>query len=254
MRRMAADHSHRPFAIAVDQLSFGYQGRENVLDHVSFRVCEGQMIGCIGPNGGGKTTLLRLLMGFLRPRTGKIELFGLTPCCARPHIAYVPQAQQHDRLFPVSVEDVVLMGLLRQLSWTGRFSKVQREQAHCALAQVGLEDCGRRCFGSLSGGQAQRCLIARALVSNPRLLFLDEPTASVDPAAEAQIYDLLQAMKGSRTVFLVTHDLQTAHRHVDRVLCVQGQVTEIRPSELCDHFALGLYHRVQAFGRQKEAP
>jgi zinc transport system ATP-binding protein len=236
-------------AIEASSLYFGYQIGEPILEKVSFSVTAGETIACIGPNGGGKTTLLRLLLGFLEPQHGSLSIFGKTPRRAREHMAYVPQAQLHDRLFPVSVEDVVLMGLLRHLPWTGRFSRSQRSQALAALEQVGIQDLAGRSFGSLSGGQAQRALIARALVSAPSILLLDEPTASVDPSAHEQILGILQSLKGSCTIFMVTHDLHTAHRHVDRVLCVQRTVTMYDPEHLCEHFSLGLYHSVQAFGQ-----
>lgn len=241
---MALEQHHCPQAIAVERLTFGYDSCQPVLEDVSFCIPSGQMVACIGPNGGGKTTLLRLLLGFLRPDAGSISLFEQRPQAVLQRIAYVPQAQRYDRLFPISAHDVVLMGLLRELGWTGRFSRSQREQAHAALESVGLANQAKVCFGCLSGGQAQRVLIARALVSDPALLFLDEPTASVDPAAEEQIYELLQSLRGTRTIFQVTHDLRTAHHLVDTVLCVQRKVTTIAPEQLCQHFSMGLFHRV----------
>ena len=245
---MALEQHVCPEAIAVEGLSFGYDPRQPVLENVSFRIPHGQMVACIGPNGGGKTTLLRLLLGFLKPDAGKISLLEQRPQAVLQQIAYVPQAQRYDRLFPISAHDVVLMGLLRELGWTGRFSRSQRDRAHAALESVGLAELGQACFGSLSGGQAQRVLIARALVSNPQLLFLDEPTASVDPAAEEQIYQLLQSLRGTRTIFQVTHDLRTAHYEVDTVLCVQRELVMIAPEQLCQHFSLGLFHRAPLRG------
>jgi zinc transport system ATP-binding protein len=232
-------------AIEVQRCCFGYKACELILEDASFSICPKQTVACIGPNGGGKTTLLRLLLGFLRPQSGCILLNGRTPHEMRSQVAYVPQVQRHDKLFPISVQDVVLMGLLRELSWTGRFSQAQRQRAAEALSWVGLEPLLHQSFGSLSGGQAQRVLIARALISNPEFLFLDEPTSSVDPAAEAQIFDLLEQLRGSRNIFLVTHDLQTAHHHVDFVLCVHRRVDLMAPRDLCGHFSLGLYHRLQ---------
>jgi zinc transport system ATP-binding protein len=246
---MALKQHQCPEAIAVERLTFGYDPRQPVLEDVSFRIPRGQMVACIGPNGGGKTTLLRLLLGFLKPESGTISLLENRPQAVLQKIAYVPQAQRYDRLFPISALDVVLMGLLRELRWTGRFSRSQRERAHSALESVGLADLANVCFGSLSGGQAQRVLIARALVSDPELLFLDEPTASVDPAAEEQIYQLLQSLRGSRTIFQVTHDLRTAHSEVDTVLCVQREVVMIAPEQLCQHFSMGLFHRTSLRGQ-----
>jgi zinc transport system ATP-binding protein len=234
---------HSP-VIVVDQVSFSYH-RTDVLKNISFQVKKGEFIGIIGPNGGGKTTLLKLLMGFLKPTSGSISLFDKklqSVANGSFHVSYVPQAVRFDRDFPISVEEVVLSGLLSLLPWYGRFRKKEREAAQEALYHVGLDHLARASFGTLSGGQAQRVLIARALVSQPQLLLLDEPTASVDSQAEAEIYAILKRLKGNMTILMVTHDLQAMIDHVERVLCVRGQVFSMQPEEMCEHFSLGLYH------------
>lgn len=229
--------------IELENVSFAYRGNL-VLKEVSFQVYPGEFIGMIGPNGGGKTTLLKLILGFLKPLKGMIKVFGeaagSSPILNR--LAYVPQAVRFDRDFPISVEEVVLSGLLSRLPWYGRFRTADRAGALQALEKVGLPHLANTSFGHLSGGQAQRVLIARALVSNSHLLLLDEPTASVDSQAGADIYALLNKLKGQMTILMVTHDLRAAIEQVGRILCVQGSVNSFRPEEVCKHFAFGLYH------------
>ena len=229
-------------AIEVSQVSFGYIRAEPALKNVSFTVKPGEFVGIIGPNGGGKTTLLKLLMGFLPPWKGKISIFGKKPTDYPNGIAYVPQALDTDRQFPISVLDLVLEGRLSRLPWWGSFSKVDREAALHALEQVKLSDFRHHSFGKLSGGQAQRALIARALAQNPEVLLLDEPMSYVDMESEADIYDILTQIQGKITCLMVTHDIRAVIQKVKRVLCVQGTVMSLEPSQVCEHFALGLYH------------
>lgn len=222
--------------LELENVSFSYHNTP-VLSNISFEVNSGEFIGVIGPNGGGKTTLLKLILGFLKPTQGKILL------AKNLHeIAYVPQAMKYDREFPISVLEVVLSGLLSHLPWYGSFHQKERKAARHALEQVGMEQFCNHPFGELSGGQAQRVLIARALVAKPHLLLLDEPTASVDSQAEADIYAILKKLHGKMTIMMVTHDLRAAVNQVDRILCVQGRVFSLKPEEVCEHYAIGLYH------------
>ena len=210
------------------------------------QIYEGEVIGLIGPNGGGKTTLLKLILGFLKPDRGTIKVFGHSPQahpCGCHRLSYVPQNMRFDKEFPISVNEVVLSGLLSQLPWYGRFSGAQKKAALDALERVGLVRLSDSAFGTLSGGQAQRVLIARALVSDPKLLILDEPTASVDSNAEAEIYKLLRELENELTILMVTHDLQAAVEMVNRVFCVRRFMQELKPEEVCEHFAMGLYHK-----------
>ena len=232
-------------AIIVDNVSFAYQ-KTVILNQVSFEIHEGQFIGIIGPNGGGKTTLLKLLMGFLKPISGTIRIFGknsIDTTAYKNRLSYVPQTIRYDREFPISVEEVVLSGLISHLPWYGKFRSRELNKAREALKLVGLEHLSHYAFGTLSGGQAQRVLIARALVSDPQILLLDEPTASVDNQAEADIYAILKELKGKMTILMVTHDLEAAVAVVDRVICMQKQAYSLQPKEICQHFALGLYHK-----------
>lgn len=228
--------------LIVDNLCFKYQGIP-VLRNVTFSVNSGDFVGIIGPNGGGKTTLLKAILGFIKPLSGKITINGLPPVQARKNLAYVPQFARYDREFPISVLEVVLSGRLFDLPWYGKYSKEDYEAALEALTRVGLKDFASRRFGTLSGGQAQRVLIARALASKPNLLLLDEPTASVDAQSEADIHALLNQLKGTMTILMVTHDVDAIINDVQRVICVRGESVVLNPREVCEHFALGLYHK-----------
>ena len=227
-------------AIKSNHLFFQYE-ETPILEKVSFTIETGEFVGIFGPNGGGKTTLLKLILGFLKPRKGTIEIFGKSPNAAKETIGYVPQISQLDKQFPITALDVVLMGCLDKSPWRS-YTPDSREIALQALTDVGMLNFQNHPFGTLSGGQAQRILIARALASRPKILLLDEPTASVDAAAEETIYKLLVALKGRMTILMVTHDLQAMMQNVDRFLCVQRQVTEYTQTEVCHHFAQGLYH------------
>jgi zinc transport system ATP-binding protein len=227
--------------VQFEDVFFAYQ-QVPIINFATFKVFSGQFVGVIGPNGGGKTTLLKLILGFLKPGSGKIEIFGLSPQFVRTQMAYVPQALRFDRQFPISVLELVLSGCLSQMPWYGTYRKKDKINAMNALERVGIAHLYNHAFGTLSGGQAQRALIARALVSEPKLLLLDEPTASVDSQAEAEIYHILKQLQGQMTILMVTHDLRTAINQVDWVLCVQESVTTMAPQEVCEHYALGLYH------------
>ena len=227
--------------IEVKDISFAYQNRK-ILENVNFSIKKGEFIGIFGPNGGGKTTLLKLLMGFLRPNSGSIKVFNKTPKEALSKIAYVPQSIHFDRLFPITVHEVVLSGRLSHLPWYGRYSQQDEDAAAIAMESMQLIHLKNQAFGCLSGGQAQRTLIARALVSSPKILLLDEPTASVDAKTESEIYKILDELKGKATILMVTHHLSTAINQVQRVLCVNKSVYELNKKDVCEHFTIGLYH------------
>lgn len=227
--------------IQLKDVNFSYS-HTPILTNVNLEIHPGEFIGIIGPNGGGKTTFLKLLLGFLKPTSGSITILNKSPQESSKEISYVPQNQRFDRDFPISVLELVLMGRLSRLSWYGSYSQSDKEAALQALERVRLVDFQNRPFGTLSGGQAQRALIARALVSDPQLLLLDEPTASVDSQAEADIYDILSTLRGKMTILMVTHDLSSAIEQVDRVILVQNKVISLKPEEVCQHYVIGLYH------------
>lgn len=239
--RMNETNPNNECIVDLQDVCFAYQDA-SVLHNVNCKIHAGEFIGVIGPNGGGKTTLLKLIMGFLAPTNGKVVLFGQSPKNVFQKIAYVPQTTRFDKQFPISVMEVVLLGRLSHLPWYGIYSSADKKAAVEALEKVGLANFADRSFGTLSGGQAQRVLIARALASNPSLLLLDEPTASVDANAQAEIYALLNKLKGNITILMVTHDLNVAIEHVNKLICVQRTAAMMTPQEVCEHFAMGLYH------------
>ncbi|MES2122326.1 MAG: ABC transporter ATP-binding protein [Chlamydiota bacterium] len=227
--------------LTIQDLFFRYE-TANVLEDVSLSISSQEFVAIFGPNGGGKTTLLKLIMGFLTPKKGSVQLFGAPPQQTRHQIGYVPQTLKTDRSFPISVLEVVMMGCLFKLDFWGRYPKQTREKALIALERVGLLGKANASFGTLSGGETQRVLIARAIIDTPKLLLLDEPTASVDPEAEDAILSLLLELNQDMTIMMVTHDLQTIINKAKRLLCVHRKVTSLKTQEVCEHFALGLYH------------
>lgn len=227
--------------IEVDHLFFSYE-KLLILDDISVRIKQGEFVAIFGPNGGGKTTFLKLLLGLLKPNRGTIRIFGKPTEQIRERIGYVPQFKLFDKQFPISVLEVVLQGCLSKLNWWGQFPKAARLQAKEALAKVHLEHKADAAFGTLSGGQMQRALIARSLVSKPDLLLLDESTSSIDAETEHAIYQLLLELKGKITIIMVTHDLSHLVDKADQFLCIQKQMIRYQPKEVCEHFAVGLYH------------
>lgn len=210
-------------AIRIRDMSFSFDGVP-VLENVSFDIGTRDFAAMIGPNGGGKTTLARLILGLLQPRRGTISVFGQTPVEARGRLGYMPQHLHFDPSFPVNVMDVVLMGRIGKGMRFGPFRREDRDAAQQALAEVSCHDLAVRSFSSLSGGQRQRVLIARALVANPELLILDEPTSSLDPSIQDDFYELLHRLNEQVTMIIVSHDVSFVSRYVDRVICVNREV------------------------------
>ncbi|MCX7883030.1 MAG: metal ABC transporter ATP-binding protein [Brevinematales bacterium] len=220
--------------IRVEGLSFGYTDVA-LLKDVSFFIREGEFVTIVGPNGGGKTTLLRLLLGLLCPWEGSITIYGRPHAEQRHLMGYVPQHGVFDRAFPMTVEEMVLQGRIRPWGW---YSRQDKKKVAQVLDQVGLSSLKKVSFSSLSGGQLQRALIARALVSEAPILLLDEPSASIDSESEKQLFSLLQSLKGQKTIILVTHDTGFVHKITDRVLCIHRGVCE-HPFEVSGGLAAG---------------
>lgn len=223
-----------------------------ILKNVSCHIQEGEFIGIIGPNGGGKTTFLKLVMGFLSPTSGSIQLFGASPQLQKNKIAYVPQILRFDKKFPISVNELILSGRLSELPFYGRYNQSDREDAKEILSKMRLDMLKDRPIGTLSGGQMQRALIGRALIAKPKLLLLDEPTANVDAQAESEIYSILKELRGQITIAMVTHNLKASINLVEKVLCIQTEVSMLKTTEVCEHFALGLYHTPLLVDPKKE--
>ncbi|MBS3817244.1 MAG: ABC transporter ATP-binding protein [Candidatus Thermoplasmatota archaeon] len=197
-------------------------GNKIVLKDVTVSLDEGTFLGIIGPNGGGKTTLLKVLLGLLTPEQGDVRIHGKTPSKVSDVIGYVPQYSNFDAQFPISVWDVVLMGRVGELGWKPFYSKEDKKIAEASLKMVDMLEYKDRQISELSGGQQQRVLIARALTIEPKILLLDEPTASIDEKIQTNIYELLQKLnkKKNITIILVSHDIGVISSYVDEVACL----------------------------------
>ena len=209
--------------VQVNDVWFAYDG-ESVLEAINFQLHAGDYVAMIGPNGGGKTTLLKLMIGLLTPTRGRIEIFGQPPRAASHRIGYVPQHAGIDLRFPISVLDVVLMGCLTpgaKWPWTTR---AQQRRAMTALDRVGVADLAAKRIGDLSGGQRQRVFIARALAGEPEIMFLDEPTAGIDAQGQIDLYCLLDQLNRDTTIVMVSHDMLALSTHVKSVACVNQRL------------------------------
>ncbi len=225
--------------IEMRNLSFSHGGPP-VLEDVNLIIRERESVCVVGPNGGGKTTLMKLVLGLLRPAEGTVRVFGGDPEQARPRIGYMPQHMGFDPLFPISVREVVLMGRLKP-GWTILRGRRDREAVHAALDKMGLADKAGRSFASLSGGERQRALVARALAAEPELLILDEPAAMMDPAAEEQLLDKLRELHDRMTLITVTHDLGFVSQFVQTVVCVNRRVLLHPTSEITGEIISEIY-------------
>lgn len=239
--------------IEIEDLYFSYQQRP-ILEGVNLKVRERDFLAIIGPNGGGKTTLLRLILGLLTPQKGKIRVFGEEPSKVSHRIGYLPQELDFNLSFPITVLELAKMGCL------GKGKKVKRSEGmdpvRHALEMVGMWEKRYEPIGRLSGGQRQRAFIARALASMPEILLLDEPTANVDPEFQTDLYHILKAINKDITVIVITHDVGVISSYVKSVACVnkrlvlheEGLITEemLKMAYPCpiDLVAHGIPHRV----------
>ncbi len=226
-------------AITVRDLSFRYDERE-ILTEVNLSVSPFDSICIVGPNGGGKTTLVKLIIGLLKPDRGEVRIFGRPPVEAKKLIGYVPQYAVYDRQFPISVKEVVCMGRLGA-TLTGRYSSDDWERTMQALREVDLDRFADHSFSALSGGQRQRALIARALASGGEILILDEPTANIDQESESHLFELLTDLNQRMTILMVTHDVGFASKFFKRIACVNRQVVIHPTSELTGQLIKEMY-------------
>ena len=200
-------------------VSFAY-GAVPVLEHVDLAVPPGEFLGIVGPNAGGKSTLLKLILGLLEPTAGTVRVLGLSPQAASREIGYVPQYPAFARDFPLTVEQVVLTGRLGRGRLLGGYRAEDREMARWVMTQTEIADLAQRRIATLSGGQLQRVLVARALACEPQILILDEPTANIDMRVESDIFDLLRVLNRHMTILVVSHDVAFISAYVRRVACV----------------------------------
>ncbi|MBD3344158.1 MAG: ATP-binding cassette domain-containing protein [Chitinivibrionales bacterium] len=217
------------------KVCFSY-GRHEVLHNVSFTIEANSFVGIVGPNGGGKTTLLRLLLGLIKPERGTIRVFGKSPQKARAQTGYVMQHMEYDSRFPATVMDIVLMGRVHN-HWVGPYSREDKRHAEKALEEVGMKGMELKPFAELSGGQQQRTLIAQALSGEPKILILDEPTANIDIEGEQAIHSTLSSLKEKMTILSVSHNVNTVISTVSHVLCVNrtaviNPIDELHPDTI----------------------
>jgi zinc transport system ATP-binding protein len=236
----------KPPAVRLAGVTFGYPPepwRQPVVSEIDLVVERDDFLGLIGPNGGGKTTLLKLILGLLTPQRGTVEIFGQPPRGAvRRKIGYVPQLAQVDATVPADVLDVVLTGRLGHSSWGPRYRRQDRDAALAALAQVEAEELARQPLAALSGGQRQRVLIARALASDAEMLLLDEPTAGVDARRERRFLELLLRLNERLPIVLVSHDIGFVSAHLKHVACLNQSLSIHAGGELTDAAVEAMYH------------
>jgi len=227
-------------AIEIDNVSFFYNGHP-ILVNVNLRVEEKDFLAIMGPNGSGKTTLLKIILGILNPARGSIRVFGKTPLEAAGLLGYVPQDTWLNKGFPISVQDVALMGRLGMTGRGRRYTSSDRDLARKVLEQVGMWDYRDRPIGKLSGGQRQRVLIARALTVEPKILLLDEPTASVDAQFQTDLYGLLKELNDTITIVIVSHDVSVLSDYINSVACLNQTLYHHESGELTEEMLNAAY-------------
>lgn len=227
--------------VEVKQLSVCY-GKTQALKDITINVEKGEYLGIIGPNGGGKSTLLKALLGLMPFNSGSVKVFGVDPGKCGKQVGYVPQFSHFDKKFPINLNEVVLTGRQRSgLSPFFKYSKEDKQIVDNLLEKVGIADLKDRQISMLSGGEFQKMLIARALAVEPKLLILDEPTASVDASSREQIYDLLAQLNKNITIILVTHDLFAISSKVQRLACLNRDLVYHGEPELNQKIVNKLY-------------
>jgi len=228
--------------ISVNGVSVSYSNVE-AINNITLQINEGEFVCIIGPNGGGKTTLLNAVLGFLKPDKGEIKVLGGSVKKAYASITYVPQIALVDRRFPISVIETVMAAFLKSgLHPFKLFSKQEKERAEELLRLVGLENKDKMLVSELSGGEFQRMLIARALATEPKIILLDEPTANVDPATRNVIFEILDSLhKKGITVVTVTHDLSAAKKYATKLICVKRELVYCGEPEITDEIKSAMY-------------
>ncbi len=209
--------------VRVENVSVYFDGN-TALEDVSLTIRRDEFLGIIGPNGSGKTTLLKVIIGLIQPSRGRVLVMGRPPHKSRQVIGYVPQFNLFDRDFPINVRDVVLMGRFARQGFLSRYTAADLKRADEVLQTVGMAGFKQRQIGKLSGGEQQRVFIARALMTDPELLILDEPTASVDPNTQADFYALLRRLKERMAIVLVSHDVAAVSTYVDNIACMNRRL------------------------------
>lgn len=224
--------------VEIEKVNFSYDDFR-ILEQVDLYIEKRDFLAIIGPNGGGKTTLIKIILGLLRPESGKIKVFNTSPNKAVHRIGYLPQHNFFKSDMPINVLDVVLTGFINKKSWGWKHNKKDKEKAKWALDKVDLLDYQDKDINNLSGGQKQRMFIARALVSDPELLILDEPTSNIDPQGKFCFYQLLSVLSQSTSIILVSHDLSVKAAGINKIACINKKlVYNTQPEITKEMFAL----------------
>lgn len=226
-----AESADTPLACRTWNISVAYRA-EPVLVGVDFAVPEGVVMGIVGPNGAGKSTLIKAMLGLVKPLTGGSEFFGRPLNRVRERVGYMPQSTSVDWDFPTTVLDVVTMGTYGALGWLRRPGKRERDRAVAALEQTGIAGLAQRQIGELSGGQRQRVFLARTLVQDPDLFFMDEPFQGIDAKSQQAIVRVLHSLRAAgKTVVMVHHDLATVREYCDHVTLLNRSIVASGPIE-----------------------
>ena len=227
---LAPGHTHHALALEVRDLWAGYAGQPPAIEAIDLVVPEGELVGVVGPNGAGKSTLFKSILGLVPPLRGEVRVFGRPVDEARADVSYMPQIDEVDWDFPVSVRDVVVMGRWRRTRPFGRWTAEDRDRAADALERVGLAGLAGRQVGRLSGGQRRRVLMARAIARGARLLLLDEPFAGLDAAVQHDLIAILDGLtQDGRSVLVATHDLSCVASSCDEACCLNRRVQGFGP-------------------------
>lgn len=205
--------------VEVIGMAAAYEGKQ-VLHDINVSIGDRDYLGIIGPNGGGKTTFVKCLLGIKNDFTGKVVFYRNGIPVENIKIGYLPQYTSIDKSFPISVKEVVLSGLNRQKLMFGTYSAIQKEKAENVISEMGLSGFSNHPIGELSGGQVQRALLGRAIVSDPELLILDEPSTYVDKFYEAKLYEILNEISHKCAIILVSHDIGTVLQNVKSIACI----------------------------------
>jgi zinc transport system ATP-binding protein len=213
-----------------------------VLEEINLSIQENEFIGIIGPNGGGKTTLLKVMLGLVEPASGKVLIFNKPPEQNRKFIGYLPQQSNFSNDYPISVKDVVLTARLGSKKFLRRFSEEDTQVVDESLSRVGLFDYRERIVGELSGGEKQKVLIARALSTKPKILLLDEPTANIDTKTGKSFYDLLNQLNEEITIIMVSHDIGAVSQYVKKIACLNKKLVFHDSKEITKEMLEETYH------------
>ena len=227
--------------ISLKNVWAGY-GNNNVIEDVNLSVKKTDFVAIIGPNGGGKTTLLKVILGLISPQRGEVKIMGFPPKDGRKFIGWVPQETVMDRNFPINVLEVVLMGRIQRENMMRSYTKEDKEKALQALDMVKLSNVANKPIGEISLGQRQRVYIARALAKEPQILLLDEPLASVDPSTSTVIYELLKELNKTITILMVTHDIGAISSYVKSVGCLNKKLYYYEDKVLTQEMINASYH------------